>query len=121
MTSEKDMQIICFDFDGVIHSYKSGWQGIDIIPDPVVPDIKELIEELKKEGYVIKVFSARCRDPKGIKAIEDYLEKNNIEVDEVAKDKPPAIVTIDDRVICFKGKVEGLKEQIIFFQPWTEV
>ena len=36
--------IVVLDFDGVIHSYKSGWKGADVIPDepvpgPVVPDL----------------------------------------------------------------------------------
>ncbi len=120
LTTEKDMKIICFDFDGVIHSYLSGWQGIDVILDPVVIGIKELIDELRADGYNVQVFSARCREKAGIDAIKKYLNDHNIIVDQVATNKPPAIVSIDDRVICFNGEVEGIKEQIINFKPWTE-
>ena len=37
--------IICVDFDGVIHSYTSGWKGIDVIPDDPVPGAIEWLEE----------------------------------------------------------------------------
>lgn len=120
MTTEKEMGIICFDFDGVIHSYSSGWLGIDIIPDKPVEGIKEEIQRIRDSGYKVHVFSARCREEKGVAAITKYLDKHNIVVDEVSKNKPPAIVSIDDRVICFDGEVEGLKEKIDNFIPWTD-
>ena len=28
---------VCVGFDGVIHSYVSGWRGAAVIPDPAVP------------------------------------------------------------------------------------
>ena len=47
--SEKFKKIVVMDFDGVIHSYKSGWKGVTEIPDPPVEGVKEFIEELRKE------------------------------------------------------------------------
>lgn len=34
-------QTVVFDFDGVIHSYTSGWHGACVADDPVVPGIRE--------------------------------------------------------------------------------
>ena len=34
---------VVLDFDGVIHSYSSGWRGKTCIPDPPVPGIREEI------------------------------------------------------------------------------
>ena len=48
-----DKKTIVFDFDGVIHSYTSGWQGISVIPDPVVPEIQAAINYLRMEGYAV--------------------------------------------------------------------
>lgn len=102
---------VCLDFDGVIHSYKSGWQGIDVIPDPPVEGAKEAIAALRKEGKEVVVFSSRSKDPKGVKAIEDYLAKHGIEVDQVVHDKPPAQVYVDDRGVPFSGSwVDTLKD-----------
>lgn len=107
------------DFDGVIHSYKSGWRGVDIIPDPPVPGIWKFIEELRKD-YKVLVFSSRTNTPEGVYAIRKWLEKYNIIVDDVIDHKPPAYLTIDDRCICFEGNYEGLKERIDSFVPWTK-
>lgn len=42
---------VVFDFDGVIHSYTSGWKGTAEIPDPPVPGIGEAITKLRQLGY----------------------------------------------------------------------
>lgn len=108
---------VIFDFDGVIHSYKSGWKGATVISDPPVPGIKEAIQEIRKH-YRVVVVSTRCYHPGGIDAIKEYLTKYDIEVDEVTAEKPPAIVSIDDRAICFDGNPENLLDKIKSFKPW---
>jgi hypothetical protein len=108
---------IIFDFDGVIHSYKSGWQGSTVISDEPVPGINVAIQEIRKEYRVI-VVSTRCYQEGGIEAIRTWLIKHNIEVDDVTSEKPPALVTIDDRAITFDGNPYGLIYRIREFQPW---
>ena len=109
---------IVFDFDGVIHSYTSGWKGENIIPDKPVLGIKEAISEIRKAGYEVVVVSTRCATNKGIEAVNKYLLENGIVVDRVCKEKPPAIVYIDDRAICFDGKPQNLLDKINKFKPW---
>ena len=41
---------VVFDFDGVIHSYTSGWKGVANIPDPPVPGIREALADLRAAG-----------------------------------------------------------------------
>ena len=114
------MKTIVFDFDGVIHSYSSGWQGEDIIPDEPVPGIKEAINDIRASGYEVVIVSTRCSSMVGMVAINTWLKNHNIEVDRLTAAKPPAIVYIDDRAICFDGKPETLLDKIKQFQPWYE-
>ena len=109
---------VVFDFDGVIHSYTSGWKGESTIPDKPVLGIKEAISEIRKAGYEVVVVSTRCATSDGIKAVNKYLLENEIVVDRVCKEKPPAIVYIDDRAICFDGKTDKLLDKINNFKPW---
>ncbi len=109
---------VVFDFDGVIHSYTSGWKGQSVISDPPVPGIKEAIAEIRSAGYEVVVVSTRCASLMGHGSVSAWLHDHGIEVDGVMMEKPPAIVYIDDRAICFDGKPEGLLEKIEGFDPW---
>lgn len=111
---------VVFDFDGVIHSYTSGWKREDIIPDPPVPGVKEVIDELITQGYEIVVMSSRAASSAGCMAIREYLDKHQIKVDLVTYEKPPAIVYIDDRAICFDGNAKTLIDKINNFKPWNK-
>lgn len=110
---------VVFDFDGVIHSYTSGWQGMMEIPDPPVPGIREAIEHIRAAGFRVVVVSTRCCGPEGMGALMRYLAENGIVVDDVVREKPPAVCYIDDRAICFDGHPETLLEKIINFKPWN--
>ena len=114
---------VVFDFDGVIHSYTSGWQGEDTIPDPPVPGIREALKEIHDAGYEVVVVSTRCATIKGHGAIEAWLYDNGLReyIDKVCKEKPPAVAYIDDRAICFDGHPETLLKKIQNFQPWYKM
>jgi len=111
---------LIFDFDGVIHSYTSGWKGADIIPDPPVEGIRKAIQDIRIL-YNIIIVSSRCYQKGGIKAIEDWLEKYDIIIDGVTGEKPPALLTVDDRAICFDGKSELLLDKILKFGTYMQI
>ena len=111
---------VVFDFDGVIHSYTSGWKGVAEIPDPPVPGIGEAIAELRQLGYRAVVVSTRCSTAEGMGAVRHYLRDNGIEVDSVQMEKPPALCYIDDRAIRFDGHPETLVEKVRNFRTWIE-
>lgn len=113
-------ETVVFDFDGVIHSYKSPWKGVDIIPDKPVYGIREAIADIRRL-YNVVVVSTRCIIPEGKRAVENYLKENDIEVDAVMAEKPPAIVYIDDRAICFDGESSKLLSKITNFVPWNKI
>lgn len=115
----KHKQTVVFDFDGVIHSYVSGWQGTDTICDPPVKGIKEAIDEIRLAGYEVVVVSTRCKTNIGYEAIERYLDMYDIKVDRICSTKPPAIAYIDDRAIEFNGNTACLLHKIKTFMPWT--
>lgn len=116
----KNKQTVVFDFDGVIHSYTSGWKGNDVIPDPPVNGIKEAIDNIRAAGYEVIVLSTRCSTTQGIKAIKKWLKDFGIIVDDIVSKKPPALVYIDDRAIRFDGHTETLLEEIKNFKPWNK-
>ena len=113
-------QTVVFDFDGVIHSYISGWKGVDEIPDPPVEGIREAISAIRDAGYRVVVVSTRCNNPLGAQAITRYLRKYDIVVDSILSEKPPAICYIDDRAILFDGHPETLLTKIQNFKPWNK-
>lgn len=67
--------ILCLDFDGVIHSYSSGWKGAHIIPDGPVPGALDFIVEATKT-WSVAIFSSRSKSLRGRWAMKDWLYRH---------------------------------------------
>lgn len=123
--------LLCLDFDGVIHPYSSGWKGAHVVPDPPVPGAMAFLCEAV-ERFQVAIYSSRSGKPDGIRAMQNWVRKNleehtqsHEEAFRVYKliqwpiEKPPALVTIDDRAITFTGTWPSLDE-LAAFQPWNK-
>jgi hypothetical protein len=110
---------ICLDFDGVIHSYVSGWKGASNIPDLPVVGTKEAIEKLR-ETWKVVVYSSRSSQEGGLEAMKEWFKEHDIEVDDLCAHKPPAFVYVDDRGVTFKGCWNTLISDINGFQQWQK-
>jgi hypothetical protein len=122
--------ILCLDFDGVIHSYNSRWQGADVIPDPPVPGAIAFMLTALHEFDVV-IFSSRSNQPGGLKAMQQWLREHaggawyespagpGIEDVRFVTEKPPAMVTLDDRALTFTGIFPAMS-QLRTFKPWNK-
>lgn len=124
--------ILCLDFDGVLHSYTSGWKGADVIPDPPVPGAIAFLREAVKH-FRVAIFSSRSHQPGGQVAMRTWLGGHIIADEpgivmqdppwfaaiEWPTEKPPALVTIDDRAITFTGTWPSI-ETLMAFKPWNK-
>ena len=61
-TEFKD-KTIAIDFDGVIHLYSNGFQGLDNVYDPPTPGARVALEQLKTLGYRLIIVSSRPVEP----------------------------------------------------------
>lgn len=115
-----EKQTVILDFDGVVHSYASGWKGASVVADPPTPGAAVAILALRKE-YRVVIVSSRCHQEGGIAAIKAWLILHGIEVDEVTANKPPHIVVVDDRAFRFEGDwgavINGIPAAA---QPWNK-
>lgn len=113
---------VVFDFDGVIHKYSNGWQEGEIYDVPT-EGIETVLKELKSKGYEIAIVSTRCSSNLGRANIIEWLTKYDLfkYIDRVCKEKPPAMVYVDDRAICFDGNnTKDLVRQIEGFRTWQQ-
>lgn len=80
--------ILCLDFDGVIHSYTSGWKGPRNIPDPPVPEALPFIANAMQH-FDVQIFSSRSRYWFGRRAMKQWLIKHLVELAPDWETTPP--------------------------------
>lgn len=137
---------IGLDFDGVLHSYTSGWKGVDVVADEPVPGaIGWLIGMCLYSPYDVFILSVRCNEVKGVEAMQEWLNEHIVrhltsaahyqrmeEPDEAIADDHATILAsieyyvqkpkecfifIDDRAWQFNGTFPSLTE-LEHFKPW---
>jgi hypothetical protein len=113
---------VALDFDGVINSYKSGWQGAGKTDEPV-DGAAEAINDLLDNGLKIVIYSIRAETKEGEETIRNYLQKligDRADEIMISSGKPAASVYVDDRAINFNGDWEAIPGQIEKFRSWVE-
>jgi len=126
------MKTVLIDFDGVLHSYSSGWQGASSIPDSPNPGAIEFLQRLIDDPdiepiiWTSRVHCKENEDPADSEnaktAIRQWLYLQGLRPDDVQQlkvtnEKPPAVLLIDDRAYNFSGLFPTL-EFIHNFTPW---
>lgn len=112
--------ILCLDFDGVCHSYTSGWQGPDKIPDPPVVGLEPFIQAALSV-FEVHIVSSRMSQLNGRQAIMDWFREvvglpTMLQL-HFSVEKPAALVSLDDRCLLFTGQWPSIQE-LLNFQPW---
>lgn len=131
----KDKPILCLDFDGVIHSYTSGWRGAGNIPDPPVEGTEKFLVEATKH-FRVHIFSSRSKSIAGRRAMKRYVRQHfdypltfspDHSSDWLFEElsfpwfKPSALITIDDRALTFTGNWDDFSPSALFsFKPWNK-
>ena len=131
----KGPPILCLDFDGVLHSYSSGWRGPRNIPDLPVEGAIAWLQSLlgcpdsfgigsRYLDFKIMIYSSRSRYIGGRRAMKRWLVKygldiNYLELIKFPLMKPPAFLQIDDRAMTFTGTFPSVKE-MQSFKPWNK-
>jgi hypothetical protein len=112
-TDTHTRRTIAVDFDGVLHSYRSGWIDAHTIPDPPNHGAMDWLNRVSRTFEVV-IFTTRAKTMRGRNAIKRWLWENgyvepgaetwsDLRI-RVSYTKPPALVYIDDRAWRFDGR-----------------
>ena len=104
MKIDRDNKPICYDFDGVLHEFKNGWNG-NVPTGKPIEDAVWAINLLVERGFEVIVFTTR----KDTKNVESWLNLNGFPKLEVTNKKPNALAYVDDRGVRFTNHQDIIK------------
>jgi hypothetical protein len=95
---------VALDYDGVLHSYTSGWTG-EAPTDPPHPGALEFVQDLIDQGAKVVVYSTRAKTYLGRVGMLSWFREHGfpLDADNITNEKPPAIAYVDDRAVEFRG------------------
>jgi capsule biosynthesis phosphatase len=113
---------IVIDLDGTICTLKQKSESYEDVK--LIPGAAEFIKKLRNEGNYVIIQTARnmatCESNLGKvmknvgKVTLDWLEKNEVEYDEIFFGKPNAQIYIDDRALRFENWVDMNTQSLEF-------
>lgn len=113
---------VAVDFDGVIHSYTSGWQGAHVCSDPPVEGAIEWLTKTARK-FTVVILTTRGDQEGGNEAVMEYLYTWGYDGPPllVTSKKIPALVYIDDRAYRFTGPDSWPDAHMIHsMRPWNK-
>lgn len=114
--------IVAFDFDGVIHTDKSGKDPHvrnEEVKDEPVAGALEAIHDYIAAGFEVVIISSRALTPGGFKAIFDWLVEHRFPRLRITHEKVGAVIYIDDRGYHFTGNNFPSVDFIKQYKPWN--
>ena len=124
---------VAVDFDGVIHSYTTPWKNAHTIPDPPVDGAIDWLWKVI-QSFDVVIFSTRCKSWRGRRAMRQWLRHyagnlwypapdGLVPLEEIrfSREKPPALIYLDDRAVRFNGPGSfPTKDEIHRSRPWNK-
>lgn len=111
----KKKYTVCIDLNGVLDLY-TGWKGEGHM-DPPRPGADRFLAELA-EDYRVVILTTQPAE-----RVWRWLREHGLNqyVSDVTDRKPPAVVYVDDRAVCFRGDFNKTLWEIRRFRPhWKE-
>lgn len=112
---------LAVDFDGVLHSYVSGWHGAHVCPDPPVPGAIDWLNGIV-DHFDVVILTTRGDQPGGNAAVLAYLRAHGYTGPDltVTSHKIPALLYVDDRGWRFTGDNFPSAADIHAARPWNK-